>query len=47
MTNIYTISVGKPQETLWETWCRWDDDVKMNLREVYCGDVNWIQVTQW
>jgi hypothetical protein len=25
---------------------RWEDNIKMNLRKIGCGDMNWIHLTQ-
>jgi hypothetical protein len=26
--------------------CRWEDNIKMDLQEVGCGDVDWIDLAQ-
>jgi hypothetical protein len=39
--GAYNISVGRPegQETTSKT-CRWEDNIKMDLREIGFGDVD-------
>ena len=27
-------------------WHRWEDNIKMNLREVGCGGIDWIELAQ-
>ena len=34
------------KETAWETRCRWEDNIKMDLQEVGCGGVDWIELAQ-
>ena len=36
--NAYRVSVGKPEgkRPLWRSKCRWEDSIKMDLREVDC-----------
>jgi hypothetical protein len=31
--------IGKPR-------CRWDDNIKMELQEMGCGGVDWIELAQ-
>jgi hypothetical protein len=40
--------VGKPEgkRPLGRTRCRWDDNIKMDLQEVGCGDTDWIDLVQ-
>jgi hypothetical protein len=35
--GVYRVLVGKP---------RWEDNIKMDLQEVGCGGMNWIEVAQ-
>jgi len=34
-----TVPMGRPRR-------RWEDTIKMDLREVGCGDMNWIELAQ-
>ena len=34
------------KETTWETRCRWEDNIKMDLQEVGCGGMEWIELHQ-
>jgi len=40
--------VGKPDEKiqLGRPWCRWENNIKMNLQEMGCGGMDWIDVAQ-
>jgi len=40
--------VGKPEgkKPLWRPRRRWEDNIKMNLQEVGCGDRDWIELDQ-
>jgi hypothetical protein len=42
--NAYRLLVGKPEgkRPLGRPRCRWVDNIRMDLREVGCGDVDWI-----
>jgi hypothetical protein len=46
--NAYRILVGKPEGTrpLGRPRCRWVDNIKMNLREIGWGGVDWIDMAQ-
>jgi hypothetical protein len=46
--GAYRALVWKPEERrpLGRPERRWEDNVKMDLREVICGDVDWIDVAQ-
>jgi hypothetical protein len=37
--GIYRVLVGKPR-------CRWEDNIKMDLQEVGCGGMDWIELAQ-
>ena len=41
--NAYRILVGKPEEKrpLWRQSLRWEDNIKMYLREVSCHPGDW------
>jgi hypothetical protein len=34
------------KETTWKTQYRWDDNIKMELQEVGCGSMDWIDLAQ-
>jgi len=40
--------VGKPEgkRPFGRPWHRWEDNIKMDLQEVECGFINWIDVAQ-
>jgi hypothetical protein len=37
--NVKVAALGRPRR-------RWDDNIKVNLQEVGCGDTDWIEVAQ-
>jgi hypothetical protein len=37
---------SRMKKTTWKTRCRWDDGIRMDLREIACGSVEWIQLAQ-
>jgi len=43
-TGVYRVLVGKPEGR--RPRRRWDDDIKMDLQEVGCGGVDWIELAQ-
>jgi len=45
---VYRVLVGKPEERrpLGRSRRRWEDNIKMNLQEVACGGMDWIELTQ-
>jgi hypothetical protein len=45
---VYRVLVGKPEgkRRLGRPWRRWDDNIKMDLQEVGCGSMDWIELTQ-
>jgi hypothetical protein len=47
--NAYRLFVGKPQgrRPLGIPRRRWLDNIKMDLVEVECGDVDWIGLAQY
>ena len=42
--GVYRAMVGKPEgkRPLGRPWRRWEDNIKMDLQEVGCGDMDWI-----
>jgi hypothetical protein len=46
--GAYNILVGKPEgrRPLGRPSRRWEDNMKMNLREIGFGDVDWINMAQ-
>jgi hypothetical protein len=46
--GLYRVLVGKPEgkSPLGRSRCRWEDGIKMNLREVGCGGMYWIELAQ-
>jgi uncharacterized membrane protein YqiK len=42
------VLVGNPERKrpLGRPRCRWEDNIKMNLQEVECGDIDWIDLAQ-
>jgi hypothetical protein len=46
--GVYNILVGKPEgkRSLGRPRRRWEDNIKMNLRETGFGDVDWIHLAQ-
>jgi hypothetical protein len=46
--DIYRVLVGKPEgnRPLGRTRFRWEDNIKMNLQEVGCVGMDWIELAQ-
>ena len=46
--GVYRVLVGKPEgkRPLGRLRRRWDDNIKMDLQEVGCGCVDWIELAQ-
>ena len=46
--GVYRVLVGKPKEkrALRRHSRRWDDNIKMDIQEVGCEDIDWIELTQ-
>jgi len=44
--GIYRILVGKPEgkRPLGRPKCRWEGNIKMDLQEVECGNMDWIKL---
>ena len=46
--GVYRALVGKPEgkRPLGRPWRRWGDNIKVDLREVGCGGMDWIELAQ-
>jgi len=46
--GIYRVLVGKPEgkRPLGKPRLRWEDNIKMDLQEVGCGSMDWIELAQ-
>jgi len=46
--GVYRVLVGKPEgkRPLGRPRGRWEDSIKMDLQEVGCGSVDWIEMIQ-
>jgi hypothetical protein len=46
--GVYRVVVGKPEgkRPLWRPVLRWEDNIKMDLQEVGCGSMDWIELAQ-
>jgi hypothetical protein len=46
--GVYRVLVRKPDEKrpLGRLRCRWEDNIRMDLREVGCGCVDWMELAQ-
>jgi hypothetical protein len=46
--NAYRILAGKPEgkRPLGRPRCRWKNNIKMDVREIGWGDIDWIDVAQ-
>ena len=46
--GVYRILVGRPEgkRPLEIPSRRWEDNIKMDLQEVGCGDMDWIELAQ-
>ena len=46
--SVYRDLVGKPEgkRPLGKLRSRWEDNIKMDLQEVECGDMDWIDLAQ-
>jgi hypothetical protein len=46
--DVYRVLVGRPESKrpLGRPRCRWEDNIKMDLREIGIDGANWIQLTQ-
>jgi hypothetical protein len=46
--GVYRVLVGKPERKrpLGRPRCRWEDNIKVDLQEVRCGSMDWIELAQ-
>jgi len=46
--GVYRVLMGKPERKrpLGRHRRRWEDNIKINIQEVECGGVNWIELAQ-
>ena len=46
--RVYRVLVGKPEgkRSLGRPRHRWEDNIKMDLQEVGCGGMDWIELAQ-
>jgi hypothetical protein len=46
--KVYRVLVGKAEgkRPLGRPWCKWEDGIRMDLREIGWGSVEWIQLAQ-
>jgi hypothetical protein len=46
--GVYRVLVGKPEgrRRLGRPRHRWEDNIKMNLQEVGCGGMDWIELAK-
>jgi len=46
--GVYRVLVGKPEEMklLGRSRRRWEDNIEMDLQEVRCGGMDWIELAQ-
>jgi hypothetical protein len=46
--GVYRVLVGKPEgkRPLGRPRCRWEDNIKIDLQEVRCGGMDWIELAQ-
>jgi hypothetical protein len=46
--GMYRVSMGKPERKrpLWRPRNRWEENIKMNHKEVGCGGMDWIKLAQ-
>jgi hypothetical protein len=47
MRNAYNILIGKPKgkRQLRRPRCRWEDNIRMNIREIGWEGVDWMRLT--
>jgi hypothetical protein len=48
MRGVFQVLVRKPERKrpLWKHRHRWEDTIKMDLQEVGCGGMDWIELAE-
>jgi hypothetical protein len=46
--KVYKVLVGKPEgkRPLGRPWRKWEDEIRMDLKEIGLGGVDWIRLSQ-
>jgi hypothetical protein len=46
--GMYRFTVGKPEgkKPLGRTRGRWEDNIKISIQEVGCGDIDWTELSE-
>jgi hypothetical protein len=46
--GVYRVLLGKPEgkRPLGRPRCRWEDNINMDLQEVVCESIDWIELAQ-
>jgi hypothetical protein len=46
--GVYRVLVGKPEvkRPMGRPRCRWEDNIRVDIQEVGCGDMDWIKLAQ-
>ena len=46
--GVYRVLVGKPEgkRPLGRPRCSWEDNIKVDVQEILCGGMDWIDLTQ-
>jgi hypothetical protein len=46
--GVYTVLVGKPEgkRSVGRPWRRWEGNIKMDLQEVGCGSIVWLDLAR-
>jgi len=46
--GVYGVLMGKPEgkSPFGRPWCRWEDNIKMDIQEVGCGVIDWFELAQ-
>ena len=45
---MYSVLVGKPEgkRPSGRTRCRWENNIKIDIQDLGCGDIRWINLAQ-
>jgi hypothetical protein len=46
--GVYKVLLGKPEgkRQLGRPRCRWEDNINLDLQEIGCGGMDWIELAQ-